>query len=163
MLYNLNQSCGIPAENCESYNSTDISKCVECWDGYLLDTDKSCQECSVINGCTSCLPTSRTCTYCNTEFPTYFGSPSDSVVSHDGSSCIFDPADYCRIPNSGDFTKCSVCLMGFYLKDGACSFCSMIYYCNECRANSTSETGINCYSCGGGMVPTPDRQICKPP
>lgn len=114
--------------NCEAFNSTDVSLCTKCEEGYALDpSDKSCIECGwAIDGCTECSQTSLKCYFCNTDFPTYDSTlmwDGALIANHDGSECIANFAYSCWIPKSSDYTKCSVCQIGYYLDNEECKSC----------------------------------------
>jgi hypothetical protein len=120
--------------------------CLECKNGFFLDSNNICQSCSMIQNCISCSPTSAICLACLTPFKVYSGAYNSFIEN----SKVFDAATTACRGCSTTFASCFGNLdtqflsyyPGYYLRtaDNSCQPCDTS--CLKC-----SSPGNICITC----------------
>ena len=130
---------------CITCSNTDPSKCLECTNGYFLDTGK-CLKCG--GNCKTCNTVNRD--QCLSCYPNTFLSAANTCVRCDPScmTCL----------NADNPTKCTSCWDGFYLEGQTCAkgcpkncfTCSSLTNCTQCLSGYTTfrrDSSIICAPC----------------
>lgn len=122
-------SCLPCLSNCRVCSGLQQSICIECGQGFYLNSNYGCSLCSM--GCSACTPAG--CTTCLSGY--------NLAVSNGATIC----APLCNFPcascNNNSPNSCTSCLFGYTLSGTTCTV-------STCSTDSTNS----CYYCGVGSV-----------
>ena len=171
-------NCYVP--NCKTYNQTNSSHCLVCYDGYFAknstglcyDCSHDCKTClynatnctscssgtflSFVNRYGSCEPCSVNCLECKDHFDRCTSCPSyyrlNSRYECEVSYCPLSNCQQCEKYNA---TRCQLCSQGYYADKNTKKCYSCPSYCLNCSDRST------CNNCTSGYYVDKWSGICK--